>query len=155
MHLYVMCNIFYFDIELSTYSSSWHAVNKHRCIISWLLSYDTVLLVAIQSTKCYSRLSPSIPCDASISQGPCIAILLLTNVKLATVRVFIRFPNEFFTNQTVFAKLHVLKVELRCKLQEKLHRVTEPLRSNNWTVSAFFTFRLVITIVLPKMRSYT
>ena len=28
-------------------------------------------------------------------------------------------PNDFFTNQTVFTNLHVLKVELRCKLQPK------------------------------------
>jgi hypothetical protein len=33
------------------------------------------------------------------------------------------FPNEFFTNQTAFTGLHVSKAELRCKLQEKLHRV--------------------------------
>ena len=31
-------------------------------------------------------------------------------------------PNKFFTHQTVFTNLHVLK--LRCKLQEKLHRAT-------------------------------
>jgi hypothetical protein len=38
------------------------------------------------------------------------------------------FPNELFTNQTVFTNLHVFKAELlRCKLQEKLHRATEPL----------------------------
>ena len=43
------------------------------------------------------------------------------------VRVSIDFPNEFFTNQKVFTNLHVLKAELRCKLQEKLHRITEPL----------------------------
>jgi hypothetical protein len=36
------------------------------------------------------------------------------------------FPNEFFTNQTVLTNLHVLKVEMRCKFQEKLHCVTEP-----------------------------
>jgi hypothetical protein len=37
------------------------------------------------------------------------------------------FSNEFFTNQTVFTNLHALKAELRCKLQEKLHRETWPL----------------------------
>ena len=31
----------------------------------------------------------------------------------------------FLTYQTFVTDLHVLRVELRCKLQEKLHRVTE------------------------------
>ena len=30
----------------------------------------------------------------------------------------------FFTDETFVTNLHPLRVELRCKLQEKLHRVT-------------------------------
>ena len=38
-----------------------------------------------------------------------------------------RFGNIFLTHQTFVTNLHLLKVELRCRLQEKLHRVTEPM----------------------------
>ena len=42
------------------------------------------------------------------------------------------FPSQFvniilFTDETFVTNLHPLRVELRCKLQEKLHRVTGPL----------------------------
>ena len=37
-----------------------------------------------------------------------------------------QFANIFLTYQTFFTNLHLLRVELRCKLQEKLHRVTGP-----------------------------
>jgi hypothetical protein len=33
------------------------------------------------------------------------------------------------------ANLHLSRVELHCKLQEKLHRVTWPLRSQDWQKS--------------------
>ena len=38
-----------------------------------------------------------------------------------------QFTNIFSAYQAFFTNLHLLKVELRCKLQEKLHRVTGPL----------------------------
>ena len=38
-----------------------------------------------------------------------------------------QFANIFLTCQTFVTNLHLLRVELRCKLQEKLHRVTGPL----------------------------
>ena len=37
-----------------------------------------------------------------------------------------QFANIFLTYQTFVTNLHLLKVELRCKLQEKVHRVTGP-----------------------------
>ena len=41
------------------------------------------------------------------------------------------FPSQFanicLTYQTFVTNLHLLGVELHCKLQKKLHRVTEPL----------------------------
>ena len=42
-----------------------------------------------------------------------------------------KFPSQladtFLTYQTFATNLHLLRVELRCKLQDKLHRVTGPL----------------------------
>ena len=38
-----------------------------------------------------------------------------------------QLANKFLTYQTFVTNLHPLRVELRCKLQEKLHRVTGPL----------------------------
>ena len=40
-----------------------------------------------------------------------------------------QFAKVFLTYQTFVTSLHLLRVELRCKLQEKLHRVTGPLHS--------------------------
>ena len=37
-----------------------------------------------------------------------------------------QFANVFLTYQTFVTNLHLLGVELHCKLQEKLHRVTGP-----------------------------
>ena len=36
----------------------------------------------------------------------------------------LQFANIFLTNQTFVTNLHLLRVELRYKLQEKLHRMT-------------------------------
>ena len=40
------------------------------------------------------------------------------------IHVPLQFANILLTYQTFVTKLHLLRVELRCKLQEKLHRVT-------------------------------
>ena len=57
----------------------------------------------------------------------CNAILLLRDVKLAnTCFHHVQFAKIFLTYQTFDTNLYVLRVELRCKLQEKLHRVTGP-----------------------------
>ena len=39
-----------------------------------------------------------------------------------------QLANKFLTYQTFVTNLHPLRVELRCKLQEKFHRVTGPLK---------------------------
>ena len=36
-----------------------------------------------------------------------------------------QLANIFLTYQTFDTNLHLLRIELRCKLHEKLHRVTE------------------------------
>ena len=48
-----------------------------------------------------------------------------------------QFANIFLTHQRFVTSLHLLRVELHCKLQEKLHRVTGPLCSNKSEVSFF------------------
>ena len=53
----------------------------------------------------------------------CNAILLLGDVKLENTS-FIKFADIFLTYQTFVTNLS--RAELRCKLQEKLHRVTGP-----------------------------
>ena len=62
-----------------------------------------------------------------LSQGvifyeACSAILLLGDIKLENVSITV--CQNVFTDQTFVTNLHLLRVELRCKLQEKLHRVT-------------------------------
>ena len=42
---------------------------------------------------------------------------------------FVTVANMFLTYQTFVTNLHLLRVELHCKLQEKLHHVIEPLAS--------------------------
>ena len=46
---------------------------------------------------------------------------------LAICNTILLLRDIFFTYQTFFTTLHLLRVELRCKLQEKLHGVTSPL----------------------------
>ena len=50
-----------------------------------------------------------------------------------------QFANIFLRYQTFVTNLHQLRAELRCKLQEKLHRVTGPLRFNvtNLSINLF------------------
>ena len=43
-----------------------------------------------------------------------------------------KFANIFLTYQTFVTNLHLLRVEFRCKLQEKFHRVTGSLMVKGW-----------------------
>ena len=54
-----------------------------------------------------------------------------------------QFANIFLTYQTFVTNLHLLRVQLRCKLQEKLHHVTRPLfaANENWApIKSFSDF---------------
>ena len=62
----------------------------------------------------------------AIFHATCNAILLLGDVKVGKYKFPSRFADIFLTYQTFVTNLHLLRVELRCKLQEKLHRVTGP-----------------------------
>ena len=45
-----------------------------------------------------------------------------------------QFAEVFLTYQTFVTNLHLLRVELRCKLQEKLHRAFTFLSPLVWSV---------------------
>ena len=64
--------------------------------------------------------------DASFL-ATCNAFLLLGDVKLANASFHHGLLIYFLSYQTFVTNLHLLRVELRRKLQEKLDRVTEPL----------------------------
>ena len=68
-------------------------------------------------------------CIKALSHGAiflatCNAILLLVDVKLANTLFHHSLLIIFLTYQTFVTNLHLLRVELRCKLPGKLHRVT-------------------------------
>ena len=56
-----------------------------------------------------------------------------------------QFANIFLTYQTCVTNLHLLRVELRCKLPVKLHRVTGPLAHD---VVLSHTFELLINTTM-------
>ena len=53
--------------------------------------------------------------------------LQLGRCKIVKYTFASQFANIFLTYQTFVTNLHLLRVELRCKLPGKLHRVTGPL----------------------------
>ena len=61
----------------------------------------------------------------AIFLATCNAILPLGDVKLASTSFHHNLLIYFLTCQTFATNLHLLRVELRCKLQEKLHRVID------------------------------
>ena len=44
-----------------------------------------------------------------------------------------QFANIFLTFQIFVTNLHAPRVELSCKLREKMHRVTEPLERSGFS----------------------
>ena len=56
-----------------------------------------------------------------------------------------QFTNIFLTYQTFVTNLHLLRVELSCKLPGKLHRVTGPLAHD---VVLNHTFELLINTTM-------
>ena len=56
-----------------------------------------------------------------------------------------QFANIFLTYQTFVTNLHLLRVELRCKLPGKLHRVTGPSAHD---VVLNHTFELLINTTM-------
>ena len=64
-------------------------------------------------TRC--NFSPTLQCNSTL--GRC---------KIGKYKFPSQFANIFLAYQTFVTNLHLLGVELCCKLQEKLHRVTGP-----------------------------
>ena len=76
----------------------------------------------------------------------CNAILLLHGgCKIGKYTFPSQFANIFLTYQTFVTNLHLLRVELRCKLPGKLHRVTGPLAHD---VVLNHTFELLINTTM-------
>ena len=71
--------------------------------------------------------------------------LQLGRCKIVKYTFASQFANIFLTYQTFVTNLHLLRVELRCKLPGKLHRVTGPLAHH---VVLNHTFELLINITL-------
>ena len=60
----------------------------------------------------------------AIFHATCNAILLLRGCKIGKYTFPSQFANIFLTYQTFVTNLHQLREDLRCKLHEKLLRVT-------------------------------
>jgi hypothetical protein len=64
----------------------------------------------------------------AIFLATCNAILLLRDVKISVKNFrYVEKTSAECNEDSYFAILHLSRVELHCKLQEKLHRVTWPL----------------------------
>ena len=63
-----------------------------------------------------------------------------------TVQFFLQLATLFLTYQTFVTNLHLLRVELRCKMPGKLHRMTGPLAHD---VVLNHTFELLINTTMP------
>ena len=88
-------------------------------------------------------------CIKALSHGAiflatCNAIRLLVDVKLANTR-FHHSLLIYSKNITFVTNLHLLRVELRCKLPGNLHRVTGPLAHH---VVLNHTFELLINTTM-------
>ena len=72
-------------------------------------------------------------------------ILFLVDSKIGKYTFPSQFANIFLTYQTFVTNLHLLRLELRCKLPGKLHRVTGPLAHD---VVLNHTFELLINTTM-------
>ena len=79
-----------------------------------MITISTVIIITKGPvTRC--NFSCNLQCNSTL--GRC---------KIGKYKFPSQFANIFLTYQTFVTNLHLLRVELRCKLQEKLHRVTGP-----------------------------
>ena len=76
----------------------------------------------------------------------------LRRCKIGKYKFPSQFANIFLTYQTFVTNLHLLRVELRCELQEKLHRVTGTLvrlsfiRQLNPMCFSKFIYRVILPV---------
>ena len=91
----------------------------------------------------------------AIFLATCNAILLLVDAcKIGKYTFPSQFANIFLTyhDQTFVTNLHLLRVELRCKLPGKLHRVTGPLQNDTISNSHVKQCDHMISHVLLEQR---
>ena len=97
--------------------SLWFNFARRACLITACSNIIVVLLIVTSKgpsvTRC--KLSCNLQCNSTL--GRC---------KIDKYKFPLQFANIFLTYQTFVTNLHLSRVELRCKLQEKLHRVTGP-----------------------------
>ena len=79
-------------------------------------------LIDNRSPNIHESEGPVTPCNFS-SNLQCNSTL--GRCKIGKYMFPSQFANAFLTYQTFVTNLHLLGVEMRCMLQEKLHRVTE------------------------------
>ena len=75
--------------------------------------------------------------------------------KIGKYKFLSQFANIFLTYQTFVTNLHFLRVELRWKLKEKLHRVTGPqINYNYFVVLHSFTHKDKYVLIYLMWKSY-
>ena len=125
-----------------------HNLLQHVCsYIHLLCAYVYLhLKFEVQRYDSKQRDALKVLSHGAIFLATCNAILLLVDTKLANTRFHHSFANIFLTYQTFVTNLHLLRVELRCKLLlGNLHRVTGPLAHH---VVLNHTFELLINATM-------
>ena len=136
-------------MQLRTIYCNTHVRTFHVCLCLLALTFvcnSTYLLkleVQRHDSKQYD--APKALSHGAIFLATCNAILLLSlgRCKIGKYTFPSQFANRFLTYQTFVTNLHLLRVELRCKLPGKLHRVTGPLAHH---AVLNHTFELLISI---------
>ena len=114
--------------------------------LTFVCNSTYLLKLKVQRYDSKQRDALKVLSHGAIFLATCNAILLLVDAKLANTRFHHSFANIFLTYQTFVTNLHLLRVELRCKLLlGNLHRVTGPLVHH---VVLNHTFELLINATM-------
>ena len=124
--------------------------------LTFVCNSTYLLKLEVQRYDSKQRYALKVLSHGAIFLATCNAILLLVDAKLANTRFHHSFANIFLTYQTFVTNLHLLRVELRCKLLlGNLHRVTGPLAHhvvlNHIIVGS--KYRSISYRILSNMRS--
>ena len=106
--------------------------------LTFVCNSTYLLKLEVQRYDSKQRDALKVLSHGAIFLATCNAILLLVDAKLANANIFL-------TYQTFVTNLHLLRVELRCKLLGNLHRVTGPLAHH---VVLNHTFELLINATM-------
>ena len=114
--------------------------------LTFVCNSTYLLKLEVQRYDSKQRDALKVLSHGAIFLATCNAILLLVDEKLANTRFHHSLLiNVFLTYQTFVTNLHLLRVELRCKLRGNLHRVTGPLAHH---VVLNHTFELLINTTM-------